>query len=101
MPVCLDAGCAQNVIVFVTHWLGSGIDPTAVYDRQSQATIDFMRATAGTAPSMLIGNLSVWDSTVTVCRQPPMSGGLQKLRTAGYVDAWPLLRSSARATPSY
>ncbi len=95
VPVCLDAGCSQNVLVFVTHWLGSGLDPVAVYDRQAQATIDFMRATAGAAASMLIGDLNVWDSTVTVCGQPPMQGGLQKLRDAGYIDAWPLLHGSA------
>ncbi len=95
VPVCLDAACSQSMNVFVTHWLGSGTDPAAVYESQSQATIAFMARTAGSAPHLLLGDLNVWEGAAKICEQVPIPAGLQKLRDAGYVDAWPLLHGSA------
>ncbi len=95
VPVCLDAACSQSINLFVTHWLGSGVDPAAVYESQSQATIAFMARTAGSAPHLLLGDLNVWEGAAKICEQVPIPAGLQKLRDAAYVDAWPLLHGSA------
>lgn len=91
-PVCLDAACAVSINMFVTHWLGSGVDPEAVFDRQAQATVAFMTRTAGTAPSLLVGDLNLWEFLGS---QEPPPAGISRLREAGYVDAWPLVNGSA------
>ena len=95
VPVCLDAICSGSIVVFVSHWLGTGVDPAAVYERQSRATIAFMAGAAAAGASVLVGDLNVWEGAVPVCEQVPIPAGLQTLRDAGYVDAWPLLHGSA------
>ena len=95
MPVCLDAGCSQNMNVFVSHWNGTGPSGGISSDRQAQGTVAFLARTTGSGPYMLIGDLNVWDGSARVCSQNPNGAPLQRLRDAGYVDAWPLLHDSA------
>lgn len=44
---------------------------------------------------MFLGDLNVWEGTSTVCNQNPNNTALAPLRSAGYVDAWPLLHGTA------
>jgi hypothetical protein len=95
IPVCLDAACSRNMVVFVAHWFGAGSSKNTSYDRQAIQTADFMQRTAGSIPHVLIGDLNVFDGTTAVCSQNPNNIGLQRLRAAGYTDAWPYLHGSA------
>lgn len=95
LPVCLDAACATSMNVFAAHWYGAGANKNASYDRQAAGTTTFLQRAGGSTPHVLIGDLNVWDGTANVCGSNPNNIGLQRLRTAGYVDAWPLLHGSA------
>ncbi len=95
IPVCLDAACAQSMNVFAAHWYSSGTNKITSYDRQAEQTTAFLQSAGGTAPHVLIADLNVWDGTASVCGESPTNIGLQRLRAAGYVDAWPLLHGSA------
>lgn len=95
VPVCLDDPCSSSMIVFVSHWYGWGTDVVLSYDRQAAGAVDFLTRTAETTPHVLVGDLNVWEAPGRVCYQDPMPAGLQRLRDAGYVDAWPLLHGDA------
>jgi len=95
IPVCLDAACSQNMNMFAAHWYSSGTNKLTSYDRQATQTADFLKRAGGTNPHVLIGDLNVWDGTTKVCSENPTNIGLQRLRDAGYLDAWPLLNGSA------
>ncbi len=95
IPVCLDAACSQSMNMFAAHWYSSGTNKLPSYDRQAAQTADFLKRAGGAAPHILIGDLNVWDGTTPVCSENPTNIGLQRLRDAGYVDAWPLLNGSA------
>jgi exonuclease III len=93
-PACLDAACSRSFPLMVSHWYATAGLPSgaASIDRQAAQTVRFMAA-LGSEPHALIGDLNVWESPDggTVCRQVPLSGGLNRLHAAGYVDAWALL----------
>ncbi|CAN5422557.1 hypothetical protein BH23ACI1_BH23ACI1_11240 [soil metagenome] len=93
--VCLDAACSQSIPVFVAHWYGSGTQGLTTSDRQAQQTVDFLKRAGGDNPHVLIGDLNVWEGTSTVCNQSPNNTSLTPLRSAGYLDAWPLLHGTA------
>ena len=95
IPVCLDAACSQSMNMFAAHWYSSGENKAASYDRQAVQTAAFLQSAGGAAPHVLIGDLNVWDGSSKVCSEYPTNIGLQRLRTAGYVDAWPLIHGSA------
>jgi hypothetical protein len=95
VPVCADAACSQTVVMYAAHWYGSDAVKTAVYDRQGQQTVDFMRLTAGNEPHVLIGDLNAWESPTWQCGQSPTPAGLPILRAAGYIDAWPRIHATA------
>ena len=95
IPVCLDAACSQSMNMFAAHWYSSGTNKLTSYDRQAAQTVDFLKRAGGSAPHILIGDLNVWDGTTAVCSENPTNIGLQRLRDAGYVDAWPLINGSA------
>jgi len=95
IPVCLDAACSQNMNMFAAHWYSSGTNKLPSYDRQAAQTADFLKRAGGSVPHILIADLNVWDGTTAVCSENPTNIGLQRLRDAGYVDAWPLLHGSA------
>ena len=96
MPVCLDSACSQTINVFASHWYSSGTNKLTSYDRQAAQTVAFLQRAGGSAPHILIGDLNVFDGTTPVCNgENPTNIGLQRLRDAGYVDAWPLLHGSA------
>lgn len=95
IPVCLDQACAKNMDMFVSHWFGAGANKNTSYYRQAEGTVAFLARTAGTRPHFLIGDLNVWDGILAVCSQQPNNIGLQRLRSAGYVDAWPLLHGKS------
>jgi hypothetical protein len=91
VPVCLNAACSQAFPVFATHWYASP-PPNAyiatTYDRQAQQTIAFMKSFPS-SPHVLVGDLNVWeDPNPVVCRQNPSPYGLDRLRSAGYIDGW-------------
>ena len=94
IPVCLDAACSQSMNVFAAHWYSSGTNKITSYDRQAAQTVDFLKRAGGSTPHVLIGDLNVWDGTTAVCGENPTNIGLQRLRDAGYIDAWPLLNGS-------
>jgi hypothetical protein len=81
--------------MYAAHWYGSDAVKTAVYDRQAQQTVDFMRLTAGNEPHVLIGDLNAWESPTWQCGQSPTPAGLPILRAAGYIDAWPRIHATA------
>jgi exonuclease III len=95
VPVCLDRGCSANIGMFVTHWFGTGENKNTSYDRQAQATVAFLRKTAGGRPHVLVGDLNVWEGTKAVCGQQPNDTGLARLRAAGYADAWQVVHGDA------
>jgi len=95
IPVCLDAACSQTMNTFASHWYSSGVNKTVSYDRQATQAVAFLQRAGGSAPHILIGDLNVWDGTAPVCNESPANVGLQRLRDAGYVDAWPLLHGTA------
>jgi exonuclease III len=94
-PVCLDEPCSRSIDVFVSHWFGSGPNKNPSYDRQAAQTVAFLKRAGGSRPHILIGDLNVFDGSARVCRQTPNNIGLDRLREAGYVDAWPLLHGDA------
>lgn len=95
IPVCLDAACSQNMNMFAAHWYASGTNKQTSYDRQAVQTADFLKRAGGSTPHFLIGDLNAWDGMTSVCGENPTNAGLQRLRDAGYLDAWPLLNGSA------
>ena len=95
IPVCLDAACSQTINMFVSHWYASGTNKQTSYDRQAAQTADFLKRAGGSDPHFLIGDLNAWDGTAAVCGENPTNAGLQRLRDAGYLDAWTLLKGSA------
>lgn len=98
VPVCLDAGCSAAVDIFTTHWYAEKEQQAATirasYDRQAVQTVQFLQRSAA-RPHILIGDLNTWDGTSVVCEQEPPNAGLDRLRDAGYTDAWPLLHGEA------
>ena len=100
VPVCLDPACSNSINLFTTHWYAEptvNIPMTTVresYDRQASQTVAFLQRT-GTGAHILIGDLNTWEGSATVCSQDPVNSGLDRLRNAGYTDAWPLLHGSA------
>lgn len=94
VPVCLDSGCTRAINVFTAHWYGTGTNRNTTYERQAQQTVDFLQRAGGAQPHVLIGDLNVWEGT-SMCGQNPNGSGLGKLRTAGYLDAWPLVHGAA------
>src|SRR5688500_3718629 len=106
VPVCLNAICSTAIDVFSAHWFANA-PATATYeqwkatvpvtlDRQAAQTVEFLRRTAGAAPHIFMGDLNTWESSVPlVCNQYTPNAGLNRLRDAGYVDAWPLLHGAA------
>ena len=95
VPVCLDAACSQSINVFASHWYSSGTNKRTSYDRQATQAVDFLKRAGGSTPHILIGDLNVWEGTQAVCSENPTNIGLQRLRDAGYIDAWPLLQGTA------
>ena len=94
MTVCLNEMCSQTISVFTAHWLGAGTYKNTMVDRQAKQTVDFMQRTAGLEPHVFTADLNAWEG-VPACGQNPNGTGLNVLRGAGYVDAWPLLHGSA------
>jgi Big-like domain-containing protein len=96
VPVCLDAACSQSINIFASHWYSSGTNKLTSYDKQAAQTVAFLQRAGGSTPHILIGDLNVWDGTAPVCNgENPTNIGLQRLRDAGYLDAWPLLHGTA------
>src|SRR5262245_10625222 len=96
VPVCLDAACSQSINIFASHWYSSGPNKIISYDKQAAQAVAFLQRAGGSAPHILIGDLNVWDGTAPVCNcENPTNIGLQRLRDAGYLDAWPLLHGTA------
>lgn len=77
---------------------GTGPTPNAEFDIQAKQTAQFLQATAGGLPHVLIGDLNIFEGTSVVCEQSPDNTSLAYLRNAGYVDAWNLLRSGQDGT---
>lgn len=94
-PVCLDEACTKSVNVFVSHWFADGTSKNTSYDRQAAGTAAFLQRAGGMMPHVLVGDLNVWDGATNACGQMPNNIGLQRLRDAGYSDAWLLLRGAA------
>jgi Big-like domain-containing protein len=95
VPVCLDAACSQSINIFASHWYASGTNKIISYDKQATQAVAFLQRAGGSVPHILIGDLNVWEGTTAACGENPPNIGLQRLRDAGYVDAWPLLHESA------
>ena len=104
-PVCVNTACSMAIDVFSAHWFAdAGATATLAqwqavvppgYDRQAAQTVSFLQRTAGSQPHILIGDLNTWEGSQRVCFQDPPNAGLDRLRAAGYVDAWPLLHGGA------
>ena len=94
-PVCLDAGCTHSMLVYAAHWYAMGTSSAASYDRQALQTAQFLTATSGGQPLVLVGDLNVWEGTSWVCNQSPNNTALAALRNAGYRDAWTTTNGAA------
>ena len=95
VPVCLDASCRTSILMYSAHWFGTGPEKLATYDRQAEQTLEFMAQTAGGEPHVLIGDLNVWEGPGRQCGQGPNPTGIPRLRSAGYIDAWPRIHGGA------
>lgn len=105
VPVCLDAACSASINLFSSHWFASASHSltlaqynaalTASYDRQAVQTVAFLGRAGGTGQHILIGDLNVWEGTARTCNQDPVNNVLDRLRNAGYIDAWPQLHGTA------
>jgi hypothetical protein len=105
IPVCLDAGCSASINVFSAHWYAAGDRNATIeeyyatlrasYSRQAMQTAAFLQRAGGSEPHILIGDLNTWEGSEMVCGQLPVNSGLNHLRDAAYVDAWPLLHGGA------
>ena len=95
VAACVDAACSASVLVYASHWFGTGPNKRAVYEKQAQQTVDFMKATSGSSPHVLIGDLNAWEGVAAQCRQEPINAGVSRLRAAGYLDAWPRIHGLA------
>lgn len=100
IPVCLDPSCSASIDLFTTHWFAEATATISMatmresYDRQAAGTSAFLQRTAN-GSHVLIGDLNTWEGSAPVCGQDPVNAGLNRLRDAGYVDAWPLIHGSA------
>lgn len=94
VPVCTDASCRTSILMYSAHWFGTGPDKRDTYDRQAEQTLEFMTRTAGGEPHVLIGDLNVWEGS-RQCGQTPNPTGIPRLRSAGYIDAWPRIHGNA------
>lgn len=96
-PVCVDAACTGSIAVFAAHWYASAPpnpNYSTTYTRQAQQTIAFMKSFPLSA-HVLVGDLNVWEDPASqVCGQLPMPYGLNQLRSAGYIDAWPAVHGT-------
>ena len=98
VPVCIDAACSSNIVVFTTHWYGDAATEASsalTYETQAQQTVNFMNLVSNPGPQVLLGDLNVFAGTQVVCTQVPRSKPQQFLTDAGYVDAWPSLNGPA------
>ena len=105
VPVCLDAACATSIPVYAAHWFAESDRSAPVdvynavlrasYDRQAAQAVDFLKRTGTGRAHILIGDLNTWEGTQRVCGQDPLNAGLNRLRDAAYVDAWPLIHGGA------
>lgn len=93
VPVCAESACARSLLVYTAHWGADGPYQNQTFIRQSDETMAFIKATAGAAPHVLIGDFNVWEASSQVCGQLPPNVGLDALRGAGYIDAWPHLHA--------
>jgi hypothetical protein len=94
VPVCADATCSRSILMYAAHWYATGTYKTWGYDTQARQTVDFMLRTAGAEPHVLIGDLNAWEGTQPVCGQNPINAGVPRLRSAGYIDAWPRIHGT-------
>ena len=97
VKACVDIQCTASVWVAVVHWwatIGSPSAPTTL-DRQAEQSVAFLAALKE-QPHVFIGDLNAWESTATsICGQVPIAAGLNRLRAAGYTDAWRYLHGTA------
>jgi exonuclease III len=98
VPVCLDAACAESILISSAHWYASGLtsgtppeQTNRSFNRQAQQTVAFLNAEPVVTPQILVGDLNVFAGDQTVCNQNPYNTPLRIMRDAGFVDAWPLL----------
>lgn len=106
VPVCLNSICSIAIDVFTAHWFANAPE-TATYDqwkalvpptldRQAAQTVEFLRRTAANAPHVFVGDLNTWESSAQmVCNQFTPNAGLNRLRDAGYIDAWLFVHGGA------
>jgi hypothetical protein len=96
VPVCLDQACSASALIAVAHWFAPDIpEGPTTFDRQAEGTVNFLKQAAG-EPHVLLGDLNVWESPLPkVCGKIPVGAGLNRLRQAGYTDAWPYLHGNA------
>ena len=94
VPVCVDAACSASVIVYAAHWLGTGPNDRLTYGRQADGTLLTMSGDAA-RPHVLVGDLNVFEGATTGCGQIPNNDVLLRLSGNGYVDAWPVIHSTA------
>lgn len=94
--VCANARCSRKLMTYVAHWYATGPDERDTYATQARQTVDFMNATSGGRPHVLIGDLNVWTARGRVCRQAPNGdAAVAVLTAAGYIDAWPAIHGAA------
>lgn len=94
VEMCLDEVCRATIPVYATHWYGTGSARIDMFNRQADQAIAFMAERSKNEPHLLVGDLNVWDGE-TACGQTPVPSAVQKLRAAGYVDAWTAVHGNA------
>jgi hypothetical protein len=87
--VCLDPACAASMPMFSTHWTAPNND----FGPLAQRTLDLLGSQA--APHVLMGDLNVYrvdawnpDVPCTGRDQPGRVAAIERMRSAGYADAW-------------
>jgi hypothetical protein len=91
--VYTNASHTQTIDLYTAHWFASS-GGAATYDQQAQETVNFIQTSSGSGARVLIGDLNVWEGART-CGQDPQPAGLDRLRNADYVDAWPAVHGTA------
>ena len=103
VPVCLNAGCSQSMMVYTAHLLAATtiighVDSYTTLDLQAQQALAFLAVQPSSEPRVLVGDFNAFGGAALVCSQEPHNRPIALFREAGYIDAWPAVNGGAEGS---